>query len=228
MDCARQQSMGRSRRQHLPTRHTRHHPHPCRNNTPRILTTRHTLPRNLHRTLRRRRHHTTRRQVRSNMKKPCLNCGRVSDNTRCPKCHAAAQKQTNMKAAARQKNRGGSPYDKGQYRTQAKQVRANATKCHICKQGPKPNDPFQADHLIPIQQGGGAGPLAAAHRSCNIRRANKLRAHNPTDIANKTNNTSDTPIDPHNTYTNQTTSQPHTPQAHTPKANQTKHTNQQT
>lgn len=56
------------------------------------------------------------------------------------------------------------------YRKRAAQVRANATFCYLCGDGPRANDPFQADHVIP---GDPMSPLAPAHRSCNASRGNK-------------------------------------------------------
>ena len=103
------------------------------------------------------------------MRQPCLDCGTPSSNTRCPTCTANY-------GAARQTNRGHKAHKYGAgYRARAAHIRATATICHICGQGPKNNDPWQADHLI---QGGGLGsgadgPLAAAHRSCNIARSNR-------------------------------------------------------
>ena len=58
----------------------------------------------------------------------------------------------------------------GDYRRRAKIVRDTALLCHICKEGLRLDDPFQADHLIPADPN---SPLAPAHRSCNIRRGNK-------------------------------------------------------
>lgn len=58
-------------------------------------------------------------------------------------------------------------------------MRATAKACWICGDGKRDNDPWQADHVIPVQNGGGEGPLLAAHRSCNIARANQLRAGKP-------------------------------------------------
>jgi hypothetical protein len=113
------------------------------------------------------------------MMKPCIDCGTPSHATRCPLHTGRHTRKVNRTA---QIKRGQSPYDQGDYRTRAKHVRATATICHICGQGPRPDDPWQADHVIPVSKGGEVGPLAAAHRSCNISRANKLRAGQP-DIA---------------------------------------------
>ena len=55
---------------------------------------------------------------------------------------------------------------KGDYATRAKQVREATTHCYLCGQGPRVNDPFQADHVF----GPNDPTLAGAHRSCNIRK----------------------------------------------------------
>jgi len=102
---------------------------------------------------------------------PCLDCGRLSKaGTRCEACQAtrAAYRQARQETEERKekkKNLYNYPY-----RQRAKVVRDNATHCHICKEGFRPNDPFEADHLLP---GDPDSPLAAAHRSCNQRRGDK-------------------------------------------------------
>jgi len=109
------------------------------------------------------------------MMKPCIDCGTPTNGTRCP---------THTKEHDRAKDRGRvrthNEYGRAKHRGEGAHVRATATRCHICGQGPKRNDPWQADHLIPLANNrGGGGPLLPAHRSCNIARANKLRAGKP-------------------------------------------------
>jgi hypothetical protein len=60
---------------------------------------------------------------------------------------------------------------KGSYASRAKAIRENAVICHICKQGKKENDPFEADHINPGENGDTA-ELLPAHRSCNRQRSN--------------------------------------------------------
>ena len=111
------------------------------------------------------------------MKKPCLDCGRPTSNTRCEGC-AQTWGSTGARAAHKQRRRGRRPQYGGDYRTEGGRVRA-INVCWICGQPGTPDDPMQADHLIPaaINPGGvgGEGGLAPAHRSCNIRRAHALR-----------------------------------------------------
>jgi hypothetical protein len=46
-------------------------------------------------------------------------------------------------------------------------VRAEAVACWLCGDGPRPDDPWTADHVTP---GDPDSILLAAHRSCNSRR----------------------------------------------------------
>jgi 5-methylcytosine-specific restriction endonuclease McrA len=53
-----------------------------------------------------------------------------------------------------------------------------ATRCHLCGEGPRPGDPFVADHVVPRSLGGSdeIDNLRPAHRSCNGRRGNTTKA----------------------------------------------------
>ena len=59
----------------------------------------------------------------------------------------------------------------------ARQVRNNATTCALCGQGPRENDPWVADHIIPRANGGAdtIDNLQPAHRSCNGRRGQAMQ-----------------------------------------------------
>ena len=83
------------------------------------------------------------------MLKACVVCGRPSPGPRCP-AHTL-------------------PKRSGSYTRDAKRVVENATHCHICGEGPRPGDPFVADHIHPRVLGGSDHPdnLAPAHQSCN-------------------------------------------------------------
>lgn len=112
------------------------------------------------------------------VKRPCLDCGRPAQNSRCTDCGIAFDRRR-----ALQNDRGGRPHYRGDYGRRARAVRATATVCWICGDGPRQHDPWQADHVLPAAQYGGEGPLAPAHRSCNVARANRLRAAQPHDPA---------------------------------------------
>ena len=87
--------------------------------------------------------------------KPCLDCGTLSQRSRCTACYSRSK-----------------AHYRGTYAKQAKWVRDNAVACWICKQGASPTDPFVADHLF---GGDPLSPLLPAHRSCNAKRANTER-----------------------------------------------------
>lgn len=90
--------------------------------------------------------------------KPCLTCGTTTTNgSRCPECESERQAQRNRKRTHYQ----------GDYKQRAKHIRQTAVICWICKEPPRPNDPWQADHIDPANPN---SPLAPAHRSCNIKR----------------------------------------------------------
>ena len=110
------------------------------------------------------------------MKKPCIDCGTPTTGTRCPVHETRHRAAVNRTQTLRRKARGGRPQYSGQWARQAAAVRANATTCWLCGDGPRPNDPWQADHLYPAALTGGApGPALPAHRSCNIARSNRAR-----------------------------------------------------
>jgi len=89
------------------------------------------------------------------IRRPCINCGALTTRTtRCETCQRLHD----------------SLYD-SDYRVAAAIIRANATVCHICGKGQIDDDPFTADHVI---AGNRLSPLAAAHRSCNIRKGNRI------------------------------------------------------
>jgi hypothetical protein len=112
------------------------------------------------------------------MMKPCLDCGTPSEHERCNPCQTIFNRGRYGKQTAQRKAKGGRPQYGGGWAAYSRAIRAAATICWICNEGPKPNDPWQADHLMPAQHGGGAGPARAAHRSCNIARGNRTRQTN--------------------------------------------------
>lgn len=90
--------------------------------------------------------------------RPCLDCGALTTATRCDACR---------KAKERHRDRGPRPHYAGDYRKRAKAVRESPGPCWLCGELDKPDDPWQADHLLTGDPG---SPLLKAHRSCNIRR----------------------------------------------------------
>jgi hypothetical protein len=104
------------------------------------------------------------------MKQPCLDCGTPTSGTRCPTHLRAHLHKRDTRQTAARKQQGGRPKYGGTYRGEAAAVRATATVCWLCTYGPRADDPWQADHIRQFEREGGDGGLAAAHRSCNIRR----------------------------------------------------------
>ena len=98
-------------------------------------------------------------------KKPCLDCGALSYESRCD---IHARKVAQLKDIRRAGHKK-ALYNKD-YKKAAKAVRETAIVCHLCGDGARASDPWQADH---IKAGDPTSPLAAAHRSCNASRGNK-------------------------------------------------------
>jgi len=92
------------------------------------------------------------------IRRVCAGCHRLTENTtRCVECEARRER-------ARYQSR---THYHGDYQARARSVRANASACWICGEGYRPDDPWQADHVMP---GDPNSLLLAAHRSCNASR----------------------------------------------------------
>ena len=105
------------------------------------------------------------------MMKPCLDCGTPTNGNRCPTHQQQRQLQLSRRQTERRKQAGVRSKYGGAHQRVGREVRATATVCWLCNGPANPNDPLQADHIIQGTRGdGGNGGLAAAHRSCNIRR----------------------------------------------------------
>jgi hypothetical protein len=101
--------------------------------------------------------------------KPCLDCGVLTKNgNRCDDHQNLVRQLHEIKRANIKRMTG--QYS-GSYRARAAQVRATAISCWICGEGARVDDPWQADHVQPGENGDVA-ELRAAHGSCNRRRSN--------------------------------------------------------
>lgn len=100
--------------------------------------------------------------------RPCSTCGKLTRGAN--KCDKHQAEMMAVVEAKRRLRKMASGQYSGDYKARAKQVRDTAILCHICKEGFRSDDPWQADHLIP---GNPNSPLAPAHRSCNAKRGNK-------------------------------------------------------
>lgn len=108
--------------------------------------------------------------------KPCLECGVLSRNNRCDEHQARIDQAKERKRDTPERRAKKRSYYNTDYQRRAKHVRDTATHCHICGEGPRGGDPWQADHLEP---GNPTSPLAPAHRSCNAKRGNRPLRRNP-------------------------------------------------
>lgn len=102
------------------------------------------------------------------MRRPCIECGRPTHGRVCTGCGGPGHPIETSHA-----------YNSMAYRTARRALLATATVCHWCTMPGTADDPLTADHITPLADGGPpAGPLVAAHRSCNSRRgANTERDH---------------------------------------------------
>ena len=112
------------------------------------------------------------------IQRPCLNCGTLTTQTRCPTCTTIHNRTRNKPKPA---------HRRGNYKQRAKQIVKQATHCWLCGEGARINDPFTADHVI---AGDIHSPLLPAHRTCNSRRGNRdpiewMRVHHPERIGHQ-------------------------------------------
>ena len=104
------------------------------------------------------------------VRRPCLSCGKLTTGrSRCEPCEVL-----NLRRIDANRDQSKRQHYSGDYRKRAKLVREAATHCWICGETARPNDPWQADHVV---AGEINSPLLPAHRSCNIKRGrgNKVR-----------------------------------------------------
>lgn len=126
--------------------------------------------------LRRRGHHIQRlrlgqRQKLMRFRKPCLDCGALTAGG--TRCEIHQKKVEDLAAIRRATVKKATGQYSGSYKKRAEMVRNTAITCWICGEGPRANDPWQADHVNPSEHGNVA-ELRAAHGSCNRRRSNKV------------------------------------------------------
>lgn len=120
--------------------------------------------------------HDTRSQLdqvgQMKFRRPCIDCGALGEpgESRCP-THTARIDQLNT--ARRNQVKANTQQYKGAYTRLAKIIRQTAVVCHICGDGPRYNDPWEADHLQPGTPVTDLSQLAPAHRSCNQSRGNR-------------------------------------------------------
>lgn len=96
------------------------------------------------------------------VKRPCLDCGTLTDKgSRCPPHQAALMRRIDQA-------RGPREHYAGDYKRRAAEVRANAIECHWCHGPFTPANPVQADHVVPRDPD---SVLVPSCRRCNIARS---------------------------------------------------------
>ena len=104
------------------------------------------------------------------MPKPCIDCGNITNATRCATCASTRNKARHI---ARTHYRGNYQARRAALRRAAE---AEDARCHLCglliDYTASANDPaaFQADHVAP---GRPDSPLMPAHRLCNQRKSDR-------------------------------------------------------
>jgi hypothetical protein len=103
--------------------------------------------------------------------KPCLDCGQLSRNNRCDTHQAVINQKKERKRDTPERRAKKRTYYNADYQRRAKLVRQTATLCHLCGEGPRIGDPWEADHVYP---GDPNSPLLPAHRTCNNKKSNRI------------------------------------------------------
>jgi hypothetical protein len=99
----------------------------------------------------------------TNLPRPCLDCGKLTKNTRCETCRLAQ-----VRVWDAQRDPAKRKHYTGTYQREAKRVREAGIACHWCGGPFTPDNPVQADH---VDAGNPNSVLVASCRRCNIRRA---------------------------------------------------------
>lgn len=106
----------------------------------------------------------------SRFPKPCLDCGALTSVGN--RCATHQQVINDLHEVRRSSVKKATGQYSGDYRKRAEWIRQTAIVCHICGDGARFDDPWEADHINPGEDGSVA-ELRAAHRSCNQKRGNK-------------------------------------------------------
>ena len=110
-------------------------------------------------------------------KKPCLECGVLSYEHRCP-THLAAYRARSLERynSINRKEKKRNLYN-SDYQKQRKALKATATHCYLCGEPFTPNDKIEIDHVLPSMQN--SSPLAPTHPTCNRQKSDN--DYNPDD-----------------------------------------------
>jgi hypothetical protein len=97
-------------------------------------------------------------------KKPCLDCGSLSYENRCPRHMSIynarrAERFNSINRKEKKKN-----LYTPEYQRAAKQLRQSATNCYLCGEAFTDRTQIQIDHVFPSRAD---TPLAPSHATCN-------------------------------------------------------------
>jgi len=115
-------------------------------------------------------------------KKPCLDCGALSYEHRCP-THLAQYRSRSIDRlnSINRKEKKRNLYNPA-YQKQARAIRETATACYLCGDTFTANDKIEADHVYPSMKQ--ASPLAPTHARCNSAKSDN--DYHPNDYPNGT------------------------------------------
>jgi 5-methylcytosine-specific restriction endonuclease McrA len=102
--------------------------------------------------------------------KPCIECGTLSLDNRCPTHQQALNERQAIRRTIVKQTTG--QYS-GNYQRLAKIIRQTTIICAICGDGARHNDPWQADHINPSTPVETLDQLQGVHASCNRTKSNK-------------------------------------------------------
>ena len=113
-------------------------------------------------------------------KKPCLDCGSLSYENRCPRHMEVykarrAERYNTIERKEKKKNLYNTIYQK-----QARHLRDTATHCYLCGDTFAASEKIEIDHVLPSMKE--ASPLAPTHAVCN--RAKSDNDYHPNDYPN--------------------------------------------
>jgi 5-methylcytosine-specific restriction endonuclease McrA len=100
------------------------------------------------------------------MTMPCLDCGALTQGSRCSQCKA---RHDAGRGTTTQRGYG------ADHQRRAKAVIAAQPWCSLCGHAGSQDNPLTADHVVPVSHGGIRGPLRVACLRCNSRRGNRVR-----------------------------------------------------
>lgn len=104
----------------------------------------------------------------SRFQRPCLDCGKLSLNSRCDYCNRKRELRLERDGSRRRQRK--SILYSYEYQKRSKPIRESASHCYLCGDPLAPGE-VQVDHVYPSMMQN--SPLAPAHPQCNRKKSNK-------------------------------------------------------